>query len=137
MQTLELSDLLTIAPDPPSPYPDHLSGADVSIDRNKAALSGCEASQSDDDPEQRQAVWLAGTMSQLYPDRVLPTGNADGCDYRDASDWGVRTWYATPQGLYLAPSFPMANRACEYPEWSVLPWSLVRQHPGARPDLLP
>lgn len=82
------------------------------------------------------APWLASTMARLHPADTKP-GNEDDCAYRDPQVWQFVSWYATPRGLYLGPSFARVARACEYPEWSVLPWSLVKQHPGARPELLP
>lgn len=82
------------------------------------------------------APWLASIMARLHPAETKPA-NEDDCAYRDPQVWQFVSWYATPQGLYLGPSFARVARACEYPEWSVLPWSLVKQHPGARPDLLP
>ncbi|WP_242673589.1 hypothetical protein [Aquitalea sp. USM4] len=82
------------------------------------------------------APWLVSTMTRLYPAQTKP-GKEDECDYRDPQVWQFVSWYATPQGLTLGPSFARVARACEYPEWSVLPWSVVKQHPGARPDLLP
>lgn len=85
--------------------------------------------------------WLAKTMAKLYPAEVTPPegGSKDNgeCDYRDSEVWQYISWYATPQGLYIGPSFPRASRACEYPEWSVLPWRIVRAHPGAKKYSLP
>ncbi|WP_287878961.1 hypothetical protein [Aquitalea sp.] len=86
--------------------------------------------------EQILAPWLVHTMTRLYPAQTKP-GTEDECDYRDPQVWQFVSWYATPQGLTLGPSFARVARACEYPEWSVLPWSVLKQHPGARADLLP
>lgn len=86
--------------------------------------------------ESMQAPWLAKTMARLHPADTKP-GNDEGCNYRDPEVWQFVSWYALPQGLYLGPSFARVARVCEYPEWSILPWSLVKQHPGARPELLP
>jgi len=82
------------------------------------------------------APWLVNAMTRLHPAQIKP-GNEDDCGYSDPQVWQFVSWYATPQGLYLGPSFARVARACEYPAWSVLPWSVVKQHPGARPDLLP
>jgi len=86
--------------------------------------------------ENVQAPWLAHTMARLYPTDSQP-GQDDDCNYRDPQVWQFVSWYATPQGLYLGPSFARVARACEYPAWSVLPWPLVKQHAGARAELLP
>lgn len=74
--------------------------------------------------------WLARTLRQLYPQQMASPGKDDGCDYRDSGLWTLPTWYLLPQGLYLGPSFPRVARACEYPEWPVLPWKVVDRHRG-------
>ncbi|GAB3252184.1 DUF3298 domain-containing protein [Chitinimonas naiadis] len=82
------------------------------------------------------APWISKTMAQRYPRQVKPQ-RGDECDYRDKAVWRFPSWYLTPKGLYLGPSFPRALRACEYPDWAVLPWSVLRQHPGAGFSRLP
>jgi hypothetical protein len=86
--------------------------------------------------EQVLAPWLSRTMTRLHPTDTKPAQEED-CDCRDPQVWQFVSWYATPQGLYLGPSFARVARACEYPGWSELPWTVVKQHPGARTDLLP
>jgi hypothetical protein len=86
--------------------------------------------------ESMLAPWLVNTWTRLYPAQTKP-GQEYECDYRDPQVWQFVSWYATPQGLTLGPSFARVARACEYPGWSELPWRVVKQHPGARADLLP
>lgn len=74
--------------------------------------------------------WLARKLGRLYPHQMAPHGEDDACDYHDSALWALPTWYLLPQGLYLGPSFPRVARACEYPDWSVLPWALVARHRG-------
>ncbi|MCW3480293.1 hypothetical protein OL229_12125 [Neisseriaceae bacterium JH1-16] len=74
--------------------------------------------------------WLSKTLQQLYPKQMAPQDKDDGCDYRDSGLWALPSWYLLPRGLYVGPSFPRVARACEYPEWSVLPWKLVDPHRG-------
>jgi hypothetical protein len=84
--------------------------------------------------EYRQAVlapWLAEAMARHHPRRIAGDGESEGCDYTDPEVWSLPSWYATDAGLYLGPSFPRVARACEYPEWTLLPWHEVRAHPGA------
>ena len=77
------------------------------------------------------APWLAKTMKQLHPKDMPKIGaDGDGCDYNDSSVWQFPSWYLTPAGIYLGPSFARVMRACEYPDWSVLPWKVVRAHAG-------
>lgn len=82
------------------------------------------------------APWLQRQFARLHPDE-FKSGGDDRCDYNTPWVWQFVSWYATPKGLYLGPSFERASRNCEYPDWSVLPWSLVKQHPGAAGYQLP
>lgn len=82
------------------------------------------------------APWLQRQFARLYPGEFAAAGEGE-CDYRSPEVWQFVSWYAEPKGLYIGPSFPRVERGCEDPEWSVLPWSLVRQHPGAAAHLLP
>lgn len=84
--------------------------------------------------EKMLAPWLLRQLVRLHPDEFKPDDFS--CDYRNPEMWQLVHWYASPQGLYVGPSFPV-ERGCEEPEWSVLPWSLVRQHPGAANYRLP
>lgn len=79
------------------------------------------------------APWLAEQMAALYPEQVGGDSDpdSDDCYYGAPDVWNFPSWYVTDQGLYLGPGFARYARACEYPEWSVLPWRLVEQHPGA------
>lgn len=80
-------------------------------------------------------LWLLGTFKQLYPSQMQ--GDPEGCDYRDPNVWQYPIWHITEQGLYIGPSFARYARACEYPTWSLLPWSAMKANLGSRADLLP
>ena len=77
--------------------------------------------------------WLIKQLTTLYPDEMKKPaeGDEDSCDYTDESIWGYPSWHFTPKGLYLGAYFARVARACDAPEWSVLPYSLIKQHPGA------
>lgn len=77
------------------------------------------------------APWLVAQFQRLYPEQMKPSGSDDDCDYADDQVWSFPSWHATDQGMYLGASFYRAARACDAPEWSVLPWSVVRRHRGA------
>lgn len=75
--------------------------------------------------------WTIKTLTGLHPDEMAkPTDEREDCDYTDPNVWGTSIWYLTPKGLYLGPYFARVARACEYPEWSLVPWKLVERHPG-------
>ncbi|QQQ02549.1 hypothetical protein [Lysobacter enzymogenes] len=76
--------------------------------------------------------WTLKTLAGLHPREMMPPkgDDEDGCDYSDPGVWGTSIWYLTPDGLYLGPYFARVARACEYPDWSLVPWKQVEQHPG-------
>lgn len=76
-------------------------------------------------------AWIAGEMARRYPQHMLPDG-PDGCDYRSADVWRDPVWYLLPSGLYLGPGFARYARACEYPDWPVLPWQALPRRPVRR-----
>ena len=83
------------------------------------------------------APWLVAQFGRIYPKQMAPTQD-DDCSYDDPSLWAYPNWYLTAKGVYFGPSFPRAARACEAnDDWSVLPWALVRQHPGPLRDAIP
>lgn len=86
--------------------------------------------------EQTLAPWLVEQFKRLYPGQMEKT-TEDDCDYSDPEIWRFPSWYFTPQGLSIGPSFARAMRACEGTDWSVLPYDLIRQHPGSVPLKLP
>ncbi|PTU74410.1 hypothetical protein [Pseudomonas mangrovi] len=76
------------------------------------------------------APWLVEQLTRLYPEQMQPVATDDDCDYSDTEIWKYPSWYLSDQGLHLGPSFARVARACEYPEWSVLPYEVIRQQPG-------
>ena len=77
--------------------------------------------------------WLIKQFTSLYPNEMKKPaeGDEDGCDYTDENVWVVSDWYFTAKGIYLGPYFPRVQRGCDEPEWTILPYSVVKQHPGA------
>lgn len=68
---------------------------------------------------------IVSLLGQLYPNEMQPAdGEAaeDQCDYADTSVWDFPSWYLTGKGLYLGAYFGRAQRPCDEPEWSVIPW---------------
>jgi len=75
--------------------------------------------------------WVIKQFTALYPTEMkAPTGD-DDCNFQDESIWGTSPWYFTEKGLYLGAYFARVQRSCDRPDWSILPYSLVKQHPGA------
>lgn len=79
----------------------------------------------------RLAPWLVDQFKTLVPDEMKkPAGEDDDCDFTDAEVWSFPAWYFKPTGVYFGPSFARVMRSCESPEWSVVPYSEIKQHPG-------
>lgn len=75
--------------------------------------------------------WVIKQFTALYPTEMkTPTGD-DDCNFQAESIWGTSPWYFTEKGLYLGAYFARVQRSCDRPDWSILPYSLVKRHPGA------
>lgn len=69
-------------------------------------------------------------LTRLYPEEMKPpeeddTDGGNGCDYSDPEVWNFVSWYLTPEGLYVGGYFARVMRACDNPEWSVIPYSAL------------
>ena len=80
--------------------------------------------------------WLARTFGKLYP-RKMDNEGGGKCDYRDPEVWNPFRWYLTSEGVHVGAFFARAQKACDNPAWSLLPWVLVRKHPGFLTSFLP
>ncbi|MGF6112566.1 hypothetical protein [Pseudomonas frederiksbergensis] len=77
---------------------------------------------------QKLAPWLVEQLHKLHPDQI--PGSDEHCAYGEADRWILPTWYFTEKGIKLEPYFSHAQAPCGHVEWSVLPYSLIKQHPG-------
>lgn len=75
------------------------------------------------------APWLVGQLRELYPDQML-SGSDENCAYNEEDHWQFPTWNFTENGIKLGPNFSHAEAPCAYVDWSVLPYNVVKQHPG-------
>lgn len=114
---------------------DPRDAASLSLDDVLAVDAAAVESRGADYAAQVRAPWLVAQLQRLYPEQMAPAGE-DECDYNQPEVWSYPGWYATAEGLHIGASFYRAARACDDPEWSVLPWSLVREHHG-RVDIAP
>lgn len=83
------------------------------------------------------APWLVGQLKAAHPADMVKPATEDDCDYTDPSVWEFPTWYFTEKGIVFGPSFARVARSCEGPEWSVLPYSVIKAHPGGTKLTLP
>lgn len=70
---------------------------------------------------------IVALLQQLYPEEMKPTDDDDECNYADPEVWEFPNWYFTDKGLYLGATFARYARSCDEPEWSVIPYRIVRK----------
>lgn len=83
------------------------------------------ADDSPDDQALREtrAAWLLDALKNAAP-------HAMGRYPYRAEDYQYPYYYLTPHGLYIGPLLPPGKAAHAHPEDTILPYDLVRQHPG-------
>ncbi|MGE8451710.1 MAG: hypothetical protein ACN6OP_14020 [Pseudomonadales bacterium] len=122
---LSLADVLWVGTGKPLLHSDRSSKGDI-------RLTEAERNALYDYNREQLSPWLIKQFTALYPDEMrAPANLEEDCNYSDESVWGDNSWYFTPKGLFINAYFPRVARACDGPEWSVLPYSVVRKHPGA------
>jgi len=78
------------------------------------------------------APWLVAQLLKLYPSEMTVTAEGENdCNYDEKDPWQFPGWYFTEQGIKLEPSFAHVAAVCGFVDWSVLPYAVVKQHPGA------
>ncbi|WP_253926623.1 hypothetical protein [Dickeya dadantii] len=82
--------------------------------------------------------WLAAEFTRLYPKQTAATDDEseDACDYSSSWVWRRTIWSLTPQGIYFQTMTPNLTSQCKGSGWEILPWDIVKQHPGRLKDLL-
>lgn len=84
------------------------------------------------------ATGLVALLKRYHPAQMAaPKG--DGCSYDDSDVWSFPQAWFTPDGLFVAAYFARVARACDAPEWAVIPWRALNgpaaRRPTARPAL--
>lgn len=76
-------------------------------------------------------------FKKLYPGQMKsPVDDSeDYCDYSDEYVWRFPNWYFTDKGLYLGAVFARVARSCDSPEWSVIPYKLLKKYLDLRSKL--
>jgi hypothetical protein len=115
---LVLEDVLWVGEGKPLHY-DELDGESDQSPDTFAAFSAYRSNEF--------APWLVAQLSKLYPDQMI---SDEECAYSDVDPWRFLSWHFAENGIKLEPSFPHVAASCGYVEWSVLPYNLIKQHPG-------
>lgn len=101
------------------------TGNEITLDN--LLISGNNAIPDQDSDEwmtyrsEKFAPALVTLLQRLYPAEMKVNG--DECDYNNPNVWSFPTWYLTKRGLYIGASFARAERPCDNPEWSVVPYT--------------
>ena len=77
------------------------------------------------------APWLHATFRRLYPEPMQAQPDADMCDYSQVEDFADTFWWLDGKGVHIGINYPFVRAACREPGFTVLPFDVVRQHPGA------
>ncbi|MFM9382101.1 hypothetical protein [Pseudomonas sp. UV AK001] len=122
-QTLTLEDVLWVGQGQPLHYEQH-------DDFNAGSPGSSDAWSKYRTTE--LAPWLVTQLLKLYPRQMTVTAEGDNDGHYDESDpWQFMGWYFTEQGIKFDPSYPHVAAVCGFVDWSILPYSVVKQHPGA------
>jgi len=96
-------------------------------------------------PRQESDGWYAYRANSFAPGVVTllkryhpvemapPGGEDDDCDYSDPEVWHFPAWMLSDKGLWLGAYFPRVQRACDAPDWAIIPWSALALSRGERP----
>ncbi len=76
--------------------------------------------------ERTQAIF--SILKKLYPKQMSKPVSEDDCNYSELHCWQYTPWHFTAKGLYIGTSFPHAANACNNPEFSVIPFSVLKRY---------
>jgi hypothetical protein len=62
-------------------------------------------------------------LARQHKAQMAKPTSEDDCDYSQPDVWAFPSWALTKDGLWLGATFPRVLRACDTPDWSVIPWA--------------
>lgn len=82
----------------------------------------------------RFAPGVVALLERHHPENMAKPaeGDEDGCDYSDPEVWNFPAWALSEKGLWLGAYFARVQRACDAPDWAIIPWSALERD-GAKP----
>ncbi|MBV4357404.1 hypothetical protein [Pinibacter aurantiacus] len=78
------------------------------------------------------APGIVELFKRLYPTQMKKPTSDEDCDYTDPEVWKYANFYLTKKGLYIGATFARVQRACDSPEWSIIPYAELKKN---NPDL--
>ena len=82
-----------------------------------------DGAPADQSLRETRAAWLLDALQAAAPQTM------HRYPYR-AQDYQYPYFYLTPRGLYIGPLLPPSKAAHAHPEDTILPYDLIRKHPG-------
>lgn len=77
---------------------------------------------------------IVALLTRHHPQEMAKPKTEDDCDYSDPGVWDFPSWGVSEKGLWLGAVFPRVMRACDSPDWAVIPWrALPATSPGSGP----
>jgi hypothetical protein len=74
------------------------------------------------------APLLVKLFQTLYPKEMQQAKSEEDCDYTETQFWEDAYWYVTEQGLYISPDYPHAWANCNNPEFSYIPFDVLKKY---------
>ncbi|MCD2323982.1 hypothetical protein LQ953_08155 [Sphingomonas sp. IC-56] len=74
------------------------------------------------------APGLVALLTRYHPEEMADPGKdteEDACNYADPDVWDFPAWYLSAKGLFVSAYFTRVNRACDAPDWAVIPWEAL------------
>lgn len=83
------------------------------------------------------ATGVVALLKRYHPAEMAPPrkGDDDECSYSDPEVWDFPGWALTAKGLWLGAYFARVERACDAPDWAVIPWSALSLSHKTEPEL--
>lgn len=74
---------------------------------------------------------LVALLRGYHPQEMAPPkkDDDDDCDYTQSDVWYFPSWSLSAKGLWVGASFPRVARACDGPEWAIIPWPALSIKP--------
>lgn len=105
---------------------DARTGAEIALDDLlRFGKATPPAERSDGWYAYRSQIFAPGLVKLLkrhHPKQMTGAEGEDGCSYDDPDVWHFPQAWLTPDGLFVTAYFARVARACDAPDWAVIPW---------------
>lgn len=71
---------------------------------------------------------ILNIFNTLYSKEISADKIDDHCRYYDYEQWMFFSFVFTNVGVYISPEFPHAIQGCSYPDWAIIPYSILKKY---------